>query len=102
MTTGLIDKKRLIFPGAAGLYETFSPASYSFMRFAAGAVLVPHGIQKVFFIPNGIHTYAGYIAKAGLPFPEFLAYLTFFTESVSAICLMIGLFTRLAALSTAA
>ena len=47
MTTGIIDKKRLIFPGLAGLYETFSPASYSFMRFATGAVLVPHGIQKI-------------------------------------------------------
>ena len=32
MTTGIIDRKRLIFPGLAGLYETFSPASYSFMR----------------------------------------------------------------------
>ena len=47
MTTGIIDKKRLIFPGLAGLYETFSPASYSFMRFATGAVLVPHGVQKI-------------------------------------------------------
>ncbi len=47
MTTGNVDKKRLIFPGLAGLYETFSPASYSFMRFATGAVLLPHGIQKI-------------------------------------------------------
>ena len=44
MTTGIIDKKRLIFPGLAGLYETFSPASYSFIRFATGAVLVPQSI----------------------------------------------------------
>ena len=94
-----IDKKRLIFPGLAGLYEAFAPCSYSLMRFAAGAVLLPHGIQKVFVIPNAIPTYAGYITKAGLPFPELLAYLTFFTESVGALCLMIGLFTRIAALS---
>ena len=47
MTTGIIDRKRLIFPGLAGLYETFSPASYSFMRFATGVVLIPHGIQKI-------------------------------------------------------
>ena len=46
MTTGIIDKKRLIFPGLAGLYETFSPASYSFMRFATGAVLVPHASRR--------------------------------------------------------
>jgi len=47
MATGIIDRKRLIFPSLAGLYEAFSPASYSFMRFATGAVLIPHGIQKI-------------------------------------------------------
>ncbi len=41
------DRRTLIFPGLAGLYETFSPYSYSLMRFAAGALLVPHGIQKI-------------------------------------------------------
>ena len=66
------------------------------MRFAAGAVLVPHGIQKVFFGSSGF--YADFIAKAGLPFPLVLAYLTFFTELSAAICLAIGLCTRLAAL----
>ena len=47
MPTGTVDRSRLIFPGLAGLYDTFAPASYSFMRFATGAVLVPHGIQKL-------------------------------------------------------
>jgi putative oxidoreductase len=99
MTTGLVDRKRLIFPGLGKLYESLAPGSYSFMRFAAGAVLLPHGIQKVFFVPNAVATYSGYIAKAGLPLPEVLAYLTLFTESVGALCLAVGLFTRLAALS---
>lgn len=96
MTQGTVDRSRLIFPGLAGLYETFSPASYSFMRFAAGAVLVPHGIQKILF--KSIDQYAVFIGKAGLPLPTLLAYLTFFTESVAAIALAIGLFTRLSAL----
>jgi putative oxidoreductase len=65
------------------------------MRFATGAVLAPHGIQKVFFL--SIDRYTQIIAGKGLPFPELLAYLTFFTESVAAICLAIGLFTRVAA-----
>ena len=47
MTTGIVDKKRLIFPVLAPFYEALSPLSYSFMRFATGAVLVPHGIQKI-------------------------------------------------------
>ena len=97
MTTGVVDKKRLIFPGLAGLYETFSPASYSFMRFAAGAVLVPHGIQKII---NGSAVNLGpYIDKTmGVPYPMAWAYLAVFAESVAAICLALGLFTRLAAL----
>ena len=97
MATGTIDKKRLIFPGLAGLYETFAPASYSFMRFAAGAVLVPHGIQKITL--GSAATLAPYIQKQmGVPYPLIWAYLAIFGESVCAICLAVGLFTRLAAL----
>ncbi|MFZ0426436.1 MAG: DoxX family protein [Xanthobacteraceae bacterium] len=95
MTSGMIDKSRLVFPGLAGLYEAFSPASYSFMRFATGAVLVPHGIQKIMMGVNLVP----YIDKQlGLPFPTLWAYLAIFAESAAAICLAIGLFTRLAAL----
>ncbi len=96
MTQGIVDRDRLIFPGLAGLYETFSPASYSFMRFATGAVLVPHGIQKILF--KSIDQYVAFIGKAGLPFPTLLAYLTFFAESAVAIALAIGLLTRVSAL----
>jgi putative oxidoreductase len=90
-----IDSKRLIFPGLAGLYEAGAPYAYAFMRFATGAVLVPHGVQKVFFL--SIEQYTKTIGGKGLPFPELLAYLTFFTELVAAVCLAIGLFTRAAA-----
>jgi putative oxidoreductase len=90
-----IDPQRLIFPGLAGLYQRGAPYAYAFMRFAACAVLVPHGIQKILFFP--VSRFAGLIAAKGLPFPEVLAYLMIFTESVGAICLAIGLFTRVAA-----
>jgi putative oxidoreductase len=86
---------KLVFPALGGLYKTFSPYSYAFMRFATGAVLVPHGIQKVFFKSTG--TYIQAIAAKGLPFPELLTYLTFFTESLAAACLAIGLLTRIGA-----
>ena len=97
MTTGKIDRKRLIFPSLAGLYETFSPASYSFMRFATGAVLIPHGIQKIMLgsAPN----LATVIDKQmGVSYPLIWAYFAIFAESVGAICLAVGLLTRLAAL----
>ena len=90
-----IDSKNLIFPGLAGLYQKGSPYAYAFMRFATGAVLVPHGIQKILYTP--MEKFAPNIANKGLPLPEVLGYLTYFTESVVAICLAIGLFTRVAA-----
>ena len=89
------DHRRLIIPALGGFYETFAPYSYAFMRFVTGAILVPHGVQKVFF--GSIARYTQTIAAKGLPFPELLAYLTFFSESVGAICLAISLFTRVAA-----
>ena len=90
-----IESQRLIFPGLAGFYQCFSPYAYAFMRLATGAVLVPHGVQKVLF--RTIARYTDAIAAKGLPFAEALAYLTFFAESAGAICLAIGLFTRIAA-----
>jgi hypothetical protein len=41
-----IDRRRLIIPALGGLYETFAPYAYAFTRFATGAILVPHGVQK--------------------------------------------------------
>ena len=90
-----IDRQRLIVPGMAGVYRRFAPYSYAFMRFVTGAILVPHGIQKVFNAP--IERFTTNIGGKGIPFAEVLAYLVFFTESVGAICLAIGLFTRIAA-----
>jgi putative oxidoreductase len=94
MTDAAIEPKRLIFPGLARLYEKFAPYSYAFMRFATGAVLVPHGVQKLLYGT----TIAAVIEKQGFPAPTLLADLAIFAESVGAACLAIGLFTRLAAL----
>jgi putative oxidoreductase len=91
-----IDRKRLIIPGLAGLYEQFAPLSYAFMRFATGAVLVPHGVQKV--LSGSTERVVDAIAQHGLSFARPLAYVTVFTELVAAAFLAIGLFTRVAAL----
>jgi putative oxidoreductase len=94
--TDAIEPKRLVFPGLAGFYERASPFSYAFMRFATGAVLVPHGIQKI--ANNSAEGLAKAIAGHGFPAPLALAWIAIFAESVCAICLAVGLFTRLAAL----
>jgi putative oxidoreductase len=87
---------KLIIPGLGPLYRSLSPYSYAFMRFATGAVMVPHGVQKVLFA--SAPKFAENIAAQGMPAPLLLAYLTFFTELVAAACLALGLFTRVAAL----
>jgi putative oxidoreductase len=89
------DQPKLIFPGLAEFYARCSPYSYPLIRFATGTILVPHGVQKILNTP--IAKFAPNIAAKGLPFPEVLAYLTYFAESVAAVCLAIGLFTRIAA-----
>jgi putative oxidoreductase len=89
------DETKLVFPALAGLYESCAPYSYVIVRFATGAILVPHGVNKILNTP--IAKFAPNIAAKGLPFPEALSYLTYFAESVAAVCLAIGLFTRLAA-----
>jgi putative oxidoreductase len=89
------NETKLIFPGLAGFYNGVSPLSYAIMRFATGAILVPHGVQKILNVP--IDKFAQNIAAKGLPFPELLSYLTYFAESVAPACLAIGLFTRIAA-----
>ena len=91
-----VEPKRLVFPGLAGLYERIEPYCYAFMRFATGAVLVPHGIQKI--ANSSAAGLSKGIAAHGLPLPLTLAWLAIFAESVGAICLALGLFTRLAAL----
>ena len=68
---------------------------------ADGAVAVaPPGIFHVAVIDavfEGADEFDVVVVQPGFPFAELLAYLVFFTESVGAICLAIGLFTRIAA-----
>ena len=67
MSDESVERRRLIFPGLAGFYQSLSPYSYAFMRFATGAVLFPHGVQKVF--TASISPFAQNIGSHGLPFP---------------------------------
>jgi putative oxidoreductase len=95
MSDDYVDSSRLIFPGLAGLYKAGAPYAYAFMRFCTGAVLVPHGVQKLLAMQPG--RYAETIAQHGIPASMLLAWLTILTESFGAAFLAIGLFTRFCA-----
>lgn len=90
------EHSKLFIPALGSLYDRFSPYSYAFMRFCTGAVIIPHGVQK-FMAGWAEGNGAKMIEAKGLPFPELLANLTVFSESIAALLLAIGLFTRLAA-----
>ena len=95
VTNREIDRKRLLIPGLARVYEPLAPFAYAFMRFATGAILLPHGINKLFVAD--IDRAAAGIAAHGLPFPLLLAWLAVITESFAAGLLAVGLLTRIAA-----
>jgi len=67
------------------------------MRFATGAVLIPHGIQKI-MLGSGPNLATVIDKQMGVSYPLIWAYFAIFAESVGAICLAVGLLTRLAAL----
>src|SRR5713226_4064898 len=53
-----------MFPALSAFYEPLAPYAYPFMRFCAGATIIPHGYTKLF--QGGVGAAAGMIAKLGL------------------------------------
>lgn len=84
------------------LYARLQPLAYPLVRVATGAFLVPHGAQKLFGFAGGniTETAAGF-ARLGLQPSLPLAYLVGATEFLGGLCIMLGVFTRPAALAGA-
>ena len=68
------------------------------IRITVGAILLVHGWGK---IANGIAPLANYLGRAGLTPPTPLAYVVYINETVGAVCIILGLFTRFFAASIA-
>lgn len=81
---------RLIFPGLAGFYATMQPITYTLVRVVIGLTIFMHGWGKV----GGAAGVAGYFAKIGMPAPTAMAYWAIFIETIGALCVAAGLFTR--------
>lgn len=67
------------------------------MRLTVGAIMVGHGYQKVF---GGLHHHVQVVTSLGLP--AWSAYLSAFAEFFGGLLLLVGLFTRIAALAICA
>lgn len=93
------DSPRLIIPALGGLYDGLSDFAHAVLRIGLGAILVPHGMQKLFgsFGGMGLEKNAALFDKIGYSPGMFWGTLVGATELVAGTLLVIGLFTRPAA-----
>ena len=66
------------------------------LRVAIGLGLIYHGASKV-FDSAAMQGFAGYLGKLGFPAPTFFAYCAKLSEFLGGIALVLGAFTRVAA-----
>ena len=82
-----------MIPALAPFYDQVRDISWLIVRLTAGGFLLIHGIQKL-----TLSSIAGFaansLARRGIEPSVPLAYLIFFLETVGALCIMFGLFTR--------
>jgi putative oxidoreductase len=90
---------RLIIPALGGLYDALSDFAHAALRIGLGAILIPHGMQKLFgaFGGMGLEKNAALFDKIGYSPGMFWGTLVGCTELIGGALLVIGLFTRPAA-----
>jgi putative oxidoreductase len=89
MATG---EQKLLIPGLAGFYDSWRDITYTLLRVIVGYILFMHGWGKV--TGAGVAGISAYMAKHGLNPGVLFAGAAMFLETVGAICIIIGLFTR--------
>jgi len=93
--TDTTESRRLLIPQLGGLYDRLAPLAYPLVRISLGAILIPHGFDKLF---------RGAAAGTSRNFVNFgwshaleWAYFIGVVEFVGGLLLVLGLFTRFAA-----
>ena len=74
--------------------DRLHPLAVLVLRLALGAIMIAHGAQKLF---GGMPKFMGWLNSMGIP--GWMGYLTVAAEFGGGILLVVGLLTRLAALS---
>lgn len=99
MMEDTVESRRLVFPGVAWLYARLAPYSYTLMRIALGLILMPHGINKLFF-GDAVNAARNFPLLHLSP-PLAWAYFIGVVECVGGLMLVLGFLTRVAALAIA-
>jgi putative oxidoreductase len=91
--------QRFYIPALGGIYAAVSEFAEPILRIALGAVLIPHGCQKLFglFGGMGLSGNAALFDRLGYSPGLFWGTLVGCTELIGGILLVLGLFTRFAA-----
>lgn len=97
------DQSRLIVPGIGRIYRATDDFADALIRLTLGALLLPHGLQKLFgwFGGRGLQANTELFQKLGYSPGWLWGNIVVATEVVGAILLIIGLWTRPAALAVA-
>jgi putative oxidoreductase len=92
---------RLFIPALGPIYHRFSPCVEVALRIALGAILIPHGCQKLFgwFGGAGLARFATIFENIGYKPGLFWVIIVALTEALGGLLLVLGLFTRVAALA---
>jgi putative oxidoreductase len=89
---------RPIIPALGPFYDQTRDLSYLVVRLTAGGMLLTHGITKL--TTGTIAGFAtGSLARRGIEPALPMAYAVWFLETVGAICIILGLFTRVFAVA---
>jgi putative oxidoreductase len=86
------DEPKLVFPGLADFYSSWHAIGDTAVRVVVGIILFMHGWVKLTVM--GAAGVAGFMASHGLHPGLFFAYAAIFLETIGALCIIFGLFTR--------
>jgi putative oxidoreductase len=94
---------RYYIPACGRIYDSLSIYMLPMLRIVLGAVLVPHGCQKLFgwFGGMGFERFSGLFDQLGYKPGAFWVAVVALTELVGGIMLIFGFFTRFAAAGVA-
>jgi putative oxidoreductase len=92
---------RLYIPALGGIYEKLMPFALPILRVGIGLILIPHGAQKLFgwFGGAGFVRFIQIFESLGYKPGTLWVTIVALTEFVGGILLVLGLFTRAAALA---
>jgi putative oxidoreductase len=78
--------------------NALTPYAAFFMRLAVGIVFLRHGLVK---FHSGIPAVAGFLHTVGFPFASVFAVILTTVETIGAICIIVGFYTRFWAIALA-